>query len=119
MYSVTVTSRACFYCRLNFQASEGAKTIQNFEKVLMLKLRRNCLKCWGKTPIDTQTDLLKFTFRRFAENVSSSFLNHLCSVFVAFFYGFGIPVSFSIFFSTILHVFSFRNKNKFDECQVG
>jgi hypothetical protein len=25
----------------------------------MLKLRRNCLKCWGKTN-DTQTDLLTF-----------------------------------------------------------
>jgi hypothetical protein len=57
MYSVT--SRACFYCRLNFQASEGAKTIQHFEKVLMLKLRRNGLKCWGGgDPSDTQTDLL-------------------------------------------------------------
>jgi hypothetical protein len=45
---------------LNFNASERAKTIQNFEKVLMLKLRKKGLKFLGENSSNTQTDLLMY-----------------------------------------------------------
>ena len=148
----SATSGACFYCRMNFQASEGEKTIQNFEKVLMLKLRRNCLEFWRENPSDTHTDLLMF-FSIWVAGIAmkdvKSQVSSCCSVLIfeiiVFFafrrkyiqqflsealkvlskslmfnfhclYVFGIdPCIFSSFFSTILHAFSFRNKNK---CQA-
>jgi hypothetical protein len=116
----------------NFQASKNnTKFWERFDAKVWEELFK---MLWEKPPSDTQTDLqtdlpwrtLTRTFRRvaqfylkllyflpYSENISSSFyqkhwryfLNHLCSVFVAFFYVFGIPVSFSSFFSTILHAF--------------
>ena len=123
------------YCRLNFQASEGsfdAKIAEKRFKMIHSDTQTDLLMFFSIRPAaGLPWRTLNRKFRRvlifeiivffpfFAENISSSFyqkhwryfLNHLCSVFVAFFYVFGIPVSFSSYYFARFSLFETKTNS--------